>query len=48
MFIGIEGEMQNDSGNQHYMFSVSGNGVDLVLDNKLPSIILCVNYPKTI
>lgn len=46
--IGTEGELQNDSGNQHYMFSVSGNGVDLVLDNKLPSIILCVNYPETI
>ena len=44
--IGTEGELQNDSGNQHYMFSVSGNGVDLVLDNKLPSIILCVHYPE--
>lgn len=44
--IGTEGELKNASGNQHYMFAVSGNGVDLVLDNNLPSIILCVYYPE--
>ena len=48
VLIGTEGELQNDSGNQHYMFSVSGNGIDLVMDNKLPSIILCINYPEII
>ena len=44
--IGIEGELQNDSGNQHYMYSVAGNGIDLVQDNNLPSIILCIYYPE--